>query len=273
MIGAGVRASEITPNLPATCRIVAICNVELPKAESTKQKFQRDWKVYQDYRQLLDKESVEGVVLCNCDHNRILPAIHACQASKDIYVEKPFSLYVTEGRALVNAVRRYTRICQTGTQSRTIGTNQAALRMIREGKLGKLKTIVCRNYSSAGTYPGGPQQPIPSGLAWDNWCGQTELLPYNEAPHRHWSSFNNYCGGAVTLRLDHVTVAEALECLRRGRAAAIHQSLEADPRLAAALDRVLQTGGPAAAPSPTLGEVVESWGITGQDGSARGNQP
>ena len=75
------------------------------------------------------------------------------------------------------------------------------------------------------------------------------------------------------LRLDHVTMAEVLECLRRGRAAAIHQSLEADPRLAAALDRVLQAGGPAAGPSPTLGEVVESWGITGEDGSAKGNQP
>ena len=177
---------------------MAVCDVDLPKAESTRHKFQRDWKVYQDYRQLLDREPVEGVVLCNCDHNRILPAIHACQASKDIYVEKPFSLYVTEGRALVNAVRRYTRICQTGTQSRTIGTNQAALRMIREGKIGKLRSIVCRNYSSAGPYPGGPQQPIPSGLAWDNWCGQTELLPYNEVPHRRWASFNNYCGGAVT---------------------------------------------------------------------------
>ena len=128
LIGAGVRARQIATNLPASCRIVAICDVDLPKAESTKQKFERDWKVYQDYRQLLDKESVEGVVLCNCDHNRILPAIHACQASKDIYVEKPFSLYVTEGRALVNAVRRYTRISETGTQSRTIGTNQAALK-------------------------------------------------------------------------------------------------------------------------------------------------
>ena len=74
------------------------------------------------------------------------------------------------------------------------------------------------------------------------------------------------------LPLGQVTVAEVLECLRRGRAAAIHQTLETDPGLAAALDRLLPAGPPAAAPSPTLGEVVESWGTTGEDGSAKGNQ-
>jgi hypothetical protein len=74
------------------------------------------------------------------------------------------------------------------------------------------------------------------------------------------------------LPLSQVTVAEVLECLRRGRAAAIHQTLETDPGLAAALDRLLQAEPPAAAPSPTLREVVESWGTTGEDGSAKGNQ-
>ena len=96
------------------------------------------WKVYQDYREILDREPVDALVRGMRDDNRILPAIHACQAAKDIYVEKPFCLYVAEGRALVQAVRRDNRICQYGTQLRTIGTNQAVLRMIRQGKLGKL---------------------------------------------------------------------------------------------------------------------------------------
>jgi len=74
------------------------------------------------------------------------------------------------------------------------------------------------------------------------------------------------------LPLSQVTVAEVLECLRRGRTAAINQALEVDPGLAAALDRLLQAEPPAAAPSPTLREVVESWGTTGEDGSAKGNQ-
>lgn len=198
LIGSGVRARQIAANLPATGRIVAVCDVELPKAESVQKEFGPAWKTYQDYRQLLDKERVDGTVHCECDHNRVLAAIHACQASKDVYVEKPISLYVTEGRALVDVVRRYNRICQTGTQARTIGMNQAALRMIREGKLGKLKAIVCRNYSSVGLYQGGPAQPIPAGLDWDKWCGQTELFPYNEAPHRRWGRYLNYCGGGVT---------------------------------------------------------------------------
>jgi predicted dehydrogenase len=198
LVGAGVRARQIATNLPATCRIIAVCDVDLPKAHAAAQELQGRWNVYQDYREILDKDPADGVVFCNCDHNRILPAIHACQASKDVYVEKPFSLYVTEGRALVNAVRRYKRVCQTGTQSRTIGTNQAALRMIRTGQLGPLRSIVCRNYGGAAPYPGGPEQPVPSGLDWNRWCGQTELFPYNNALCSHWASYNNYCGGAVT---------------------------------------------------------------------------
>ncbi|MDZ7618620.1 MAG: Gfo/Idh/MocA family oxidoreductase, partial [Patescibacteria group bacterium] len=198
LIGSGVRARQLVANLPAGCRIVAVCDVELPKAEALKEEIGADWKTYQDYRQLLDKEPVDGTVHCECDHNRVLSAIRACQASKDVYVEKPFSLYVTEGRALVTAVRRYNRICQTGTQARTIGMNQAALRMIREGKLGKLKSIVCRNYPSRDFYRGGPSQPIPAGLDWDMWCGQTELFPYNKAPHRSWGQYLTYAGGLVT---------------------------------------------------------------------------
>ena len=133
-----------------------------------------------------------------CDHNRILPAIHACQAAKDIYVEKPFCLYVAEGRALVQAVQRFKRICQYGTQSRTIGTNQAVLRMIRQGKLGKLQSIVCRNYHGNPPYSGGPAEPQPPTLAWDKWCGQTDLFPYNKALQRGWGGYRNYAGGSVT---------------------------------------------------------------------------
>jgi predicted dehydrogenase len=198
IVGMGVRGGQLAVNLPPTCRIVAVCDVDLDKAKAATKELNGAWNVYQDYRHILDKESIDGVIFSNCDHNRVRPAIHACQASKDVYVEKPFSLYVTEGRALVNAVRRYGRICQTGTQSRTIGTVQAALRMIREGRLGKLQSIVCRNYNTVTPYLGGPEQPIPAGLDWDMWCGQTTLFPYNAEPHRHWNLHSNYCGGIVT---------------------------------------------------------------------------
>ena len=199
LIGMGARGPQIATNFPALGQIVAVCDVDLEKAEIAKQKLKGTWKVYQDYRQILDREPVDGLVLCMCDHNRILPGIHACQAGKDIYVEKPFCLYVTEGRALVQAVRHYNRICQAGMQSRTIGTNQAALRMIREGKLGKLQSIVCRNYSGNLPYPGGVKDPQPATIDWDKWCGQTKLIPFNKAlQHGGWGQYSNYCGGNVT---------------------------------------------------------------------------
>ena len=181
LVGTGVRAWQIAANLPPTCRIVAVCDVELPEAQLATKQLDGTWKVYQNYRDILDKEPVDGIVFCNCDHNRILPAIHACQASKDIYVEKPFSLYVTEGRALVQAVGRYQRVCQTGTQSRTIGMNQAALRMIREGTLGKLKSIVCRNYPSVGPIAVDPNSRFlrdsigTSGVVRQNYSATTKL--------------------------------------------------------------------------------------------------
>ena len=187
LVGRGVRAREITGNLPATCRIVAVCDVDLSKAESTKRELKRDWKVYQDYHDILDKEPVDGVVLCNCDHNRILPAIHACQASKDIYVEKPFSLYVTEGRALVSAVPPLqahlpNRHAIANDRHESSGLANDPRGQTRQAAIDRLPQLPV-----VGAYTGGPEQPIPAGLAWDKWCGQTELFPYNEAPHRHWA--------------------------------------------------------------------------------------
>jgi predicted dehydrogenase len=198
VVGMGNRGKQIADNFPATGRIVAVADVELGVAEAAAKNRKADWKIYQDYREMLEKEAIAGVILCTCDHNHILPAVHACQASKDIYVEKPFSLYVMEGRALVRAVEQHGRICQTGSQARTIGTTRAALEMIRDGRLGRLQSIRGRNYIAVPRYAGGAMpSPLPPRFDWDLWCGQTELFPYSQKLHRSWNTFSNYCGGNV----------------------------------------------------------------------------
>ena len=198
LIGMGRAAGQLRQTCLRRAALLPSADVDLSAAKAATRELQGQWNIYQDYRHILEKEPVNGVVLCMCDHNRIRPAIHALQAAKDIYVEKPFSLYVAEGRALVQAVQHYNRVCQAGMQSRTIGANRTVLGMVREGKLGKLQSIACRNYAAVGPCPSGSAQPIPAQLDWDKWCGQTELAPYSDNRRLHWFNYNNYCGGKVT---------------------------------------------------------------------------
>jgi predicted dehydrogenase len=138
-----------------------------------------------DYRELLARDDIDAVIIATCDHWHALPAIHACQAGKDVYGEKPLALTIAEGRAMVNAVRKYNRVFQTGAQQRSDVRNRAACELIRNGHLGEIKEVRCTNYHSA--QPVGENQlktePVPAGLDWDRWCGQTKLVPF---------SFNRY---------------------------------------------------------------------------------
>ena len=95
--------------LPDDAQIVALCDCNLPRAEAFKSKKGGDWPVYQDYRKLLDRQDIDAVIVGTGEFQRVLPCIHACQAGKDVYAEKPLTLYIQEGRALVDAVRRHGR--------------------------------------------------------------------------------------------------------------------------------------------------------------------
>ncbi len=157
-----------------------------------------------DYRKLLDRH-VDAVIVTTCDHWHALSAIHACQAGKDVYGEKPLSLTIAEGRAMVNAVRKYQRVFQTGAQQRSNPRNRQACELLRNGKLGQIKEVHCTNYGSskpASLYK-LKTEPVPEGMDWDRWCGQTELVPFSfnryltyEKPGWQW--IREYSGGLLT---------------------------------------------------------------------------
>jgi predicted dehydrogenase len=198
-IGVGGRASLLLDQLPEAGQIVALCDCNLPRAEAYKASRKGDWPVYQDYRRVLDRKDIDAVIVGTGDFQRVLPCIHACQAGKDVYAEKPLTLYISEGRALVNAVRKYNRVFQVGTQQRSMAMNRIACELIRSGGLGKVYEVRAMNYTNSQPSPAlpFPEEPVPKGLNWDVWLNQAAWRPYN-GNWMGWMGWRDFSGGEVT---------------------------------------------------------------------------
>ena len=121
---------------------------------------------------------MDAIITATPDHWRSLVCIHACQAGKDIYAEKPMTLTIREGRLMVQAVRKYGRVFQTGSQQRSQKENRFGCELIRNGRVGKISLVIGHNYPSPWECA-LPAQTVPQGLDWDLWCGPNELVPYN----------------------------------------------------------------------------------------------
>ena len=137
------------------------------------------WPVHQDYRRLLERKDVNAVIIATADFQRVLPCIHACRAGKDIYAEKPLTLYIREGRVLVEAVRKHARVFQVGSQQRSAAINRIACEFVRNGGLGKLLEVQAQNYPSSEVPPakGFSEEPHMAGLNWDLWLNQRRSGP------------------------------------------------------------------------------------------------
>lgn len=198
-IGCGRRARQLM-GLPKQGRFVAVADVFLSRAEEVAK--MRQCRAYQDYRKLLDCRDVDAVFVATPDHWHVLPSIHACQAGKDVYCEKPLSLTIREGRVLVEAVRKYKRVLQTGSQRRSMAGHRLGCELVRNGVAGKIHTVLIQNYPSPWECR-LPGQPVPEGLDWDAWCGPTQPVPYHADLYAcrakpGWISFRPYSGGEMT---------------------------------------------------------------------------
>lgn len=198
-IGVGGRASLLLQQLPESAQIVALSDCNLPRAEAFKSKAQGDWPVYQDYRKLLERSDIDAVIVATGEFQRVLPCIHACQAGKDVYAEKPLTLYISEGRALVNAVRRYDRVLQVGTQQRSMAVNRVACELVRSGGLGKILEVRAINYGGAeaspSPFPSGAA--VPEGLDWNMWLNQAAERPFHP-DWMGWMRLRDFAGGEMT---------------------------------------------------------------------------
>ncbi len=197
-IGTGGRCQQLMRQLPDDTQIAALSDCFLRRCEEARARHKASWDLYQDYRKLLERKDIEAVVVGTPDHGRVLPCIRACQAGKDVYAEKPLTATVSEGRVLVNAVRKYKRIFQVGTQQRSMELNDFACAFVRNGGIGKLHTVQCCNYPGPAVYTGLPEEPVPEGLDWDMWIGPTETRPYSARIQFGWMGWRDYSGGEMT---------------------------------------------------------------------------
>ncbi|NLF72034.1 MAG: Gfo/Idh/MocA family oxidoreductase [Candidatus Anammoximicrobium sp.] len=222
-IGTGRRAHQMigdlkgTHSLPAECRVVAVSDVWPKKCHEYLKVYEEQvlgpkggktgakYGIYRDYREMLESPDIDAVVLTTPEHSRALPCILACQAGKDVYAEKPLSLTVREGRAMVQAVRKHNRVCQVGTQQRSMLRNREASELIRNGRLGKLESVLCQNWAGSRPYRDFtlPTEPVPDDLDWNHWCGQTEPVPFSTHVYLTynnpgWHNIRRYSGGGTT---------------------------------------------------------------------------
>lgn len=188
-----------TPDVEVT----ALCDVDSNhrgEALSTTHKAygNEQCKAYPDFRELLDRKDLDAVVIVTPDHWHAIPAILACQAGKDVYCEKPLSLTIQEGRAMVEAARKYNRVFQTGSQQRSDRRFRLACQCVRNGRIGELKTIEAR----IGGGPVGPEEPAsepPPHLDWNFWLGPTPWVPYQKSRcHYTFRWIYDYSGGKMT---------------------------------------------------------------------------
>ncbi len=157
-------------------------------------------KLYKDYRKLIDDKDIDAVIIGTPDHWHCLPFVAACEAGKDIYVEKPLANSIAECDVMVAATRKYNRVVQVGQQQRS-GTHwMAALDMIRQGKLGQLRKVnVWANFMYGIGQPIVPDSPVPPGVDFEMWLGPAPERTFNKSRfHGSWRMFWDYGGGLVT---------------------------------------------------------------------------
>lgn len=175
-----------------TARILAVCDLDSNRVQSAKklvddyyikkgQSGYNSTKTYEHYEELLGNKDLDAVIIATPDHWHVLPAIHAVQAGKHVYMEKPASLCISEGRILSDEVMKSGRILQVGSQQRSMPQFKKACELVRNGRIGKIHTI----------YVGLPidkpeestvekEMPVPPNLNFEKWLGATPYVPYTE---------------------------------------------------------------------------------------------
>lgn len=156
-----------------------------------------------DIRQALDDKDVNAVVAATPEHWHALATIWACQAGKDVYVEKTISLTIWEGRKMVEAARKYGRIVQAGFQNRSAPYGASAREYLRSGKLGKVTLVKVFNLLPGGPWQSQPDAPVPAGLDWDAWLGPAREVPFNPGRLNGWGDFWDYEGGVLAGDASH----------------------------------------------------------------------
>jgi predicted dehydrogenase len=198
VIGVGNRGTQVMDGFLAhdDVQIVAVCDVFEPYVERAKEKAPGA-QGYGDFRKLIERDDLDAIVIATPDHWHAIQTVDACDAGKDVYVEKPLSITIHEGRRMVEAARRNQRVVQVGTHRRSSAAYHRLHDLVASGKVGKV--TVSRAYRLSNMYPRGigkrePEKP-PADLDWEMWLGPRPLRPFqaNIAPYkfRWWQLYSS----------------------------------------------------------------------------------
>jgi predicted dehydrogenase len=208
IIGTGNIAEQHIETLlgyPEAVRILAVCDVDRDRREAALARIRsrsgrNDCVAYGDFRELNRRRDIDAVFVCTPDHWHALNAIDAVQNGKDVYVEKPMTLTIREGRALVAAARRHQRVVQHGTQHRSMKRFHDVAQFVRNQGLGKLERIDVaippnNRFCAASWSPAEP----PPGLDWDMWLGPSPWRPYHpEGYHYNFRFIADHAHGQIS---------------------------------------------------------------------------
>ena len=204
------------------CVISYICDADKSIGPEKAEKFDSKPKCVTDMRRIFDDKSVDIVTIATPNHWHSLAAIWAMQAGKDVYVEKPLSHNVSEGRRMVQVARKYDRICQGGTQYRSAGTNRATAKYIAEGKLGKIKLVHCYMYRPRNHIGPKGEYEVPASVDYNLWAGPAPMQIPLRRKHFHydwhwiWDYGNGELGNNSVHNVDSMRLMVGLEGLGRG---------------------------------------------------------
>ena len=203
LIGLGGRCRDMV----STCvgipsiRIAAVCDCFQPRVGSMVGELAKkgiDAKGYTDFREMIEKENLDGVMVETTTHARAWVTCHAMAMGMDAYIEKPMCLTIAEGRDMVTIAHKYKRITQVGTQQRSIPLNNWASDLVKNGALGKVKEVLAPNFLGPLHWTDKAAQELPKSADdtwWDTWTNQAVFRPYHQDLHRGWDLWWDYDGG------------------------------------------------------------------------------
>lgn len=206
-------------------QVIGVCDVDTTRRQHALDEVAKKYKDlerkgecvgYNDFHELIAKKELDAVVIATPEHWHTIPIIKAAKAGKDIYCEKPLTLTLHEAKTVIDVVRKYNRILQTGSQQRTWPEFKKAVQYVRAGRIGQIKTV------TVGV--GGPSKPcdlpeeaMEPGLDWERWLGPAPLRPYNSilSPrgiHKHfpaWRQYREYANGGLSdIGAHHFDIAQ-----------------------------------------------------------------
>ena len=204
-------------------KVVAVAEVDKTRRELFHKRANDHYKdnsckAYNDFRDIIKRDDIDAVCIATPDHWHTIPILEACRAGKDVYCEKPLTLTIAEAKACIDAVRKYKRVFQTGSQQRSnvFGPFRQAVEIIQSGRLGKIHRVTV-GVGDPSVPCDLPEEEMEPGLDWDMWLGQAPMRPYNSilsprGMHKHfpqWRKYYEYSGGGPTdMGAHHYDIAQ-----------------------------------------------------------------